>query len=73
MIRLNTDGSVGILRNAIWDAEHGVRTLASALEASGVAVSEGMATTVFGVSGDGKTWVGGGTKGTTMAWIARLP
>ncbi len=60
---------------AVWDAEHGLRSLYDILVADGVDLSGWSLTVATGVSDDGLTIVGSGTNpiGDTEAWLAHIP
>ena len=81
---LNGDGSVavgyadtGTSNGAmIWDAVHGIRSIADVLDSVGVDVSEWQLSQAMGVSADGKVVGGVGyniTEGRTEGWVAHLP
>lgn len=60
---------------AVWDAEHGLRSLCDVLGGDGVDLSGWSLTVATGVSDDGLTIVGYGTNpnGDTEAWLAHIP
>jgi uncharacterized membrane protein len=58
----------------VWDADHGLRSVADALTAAGIDLGSWTFAYANGVSADGKTIVGNGTApdGIQRFWIARL-
>jgi probable HAF family extracellular repeat protein len=63
-------------RAFIWDAEHGMRSIADVLAAAGIDTSDWQLESAEGVSGDGRVVAGNGRRvdGThPEAWIATLP